>query len=211
MHEDGGIVSEVPFDEESSGAVLKVVEEDLEMNNKMEEARLKSLNRLEQSSVDLPVRAIETVLDREITPEDYYGARYLGSLPCSSNANVADEDANVQPFVDADNHELNDIDFQSGEPDSQLQDTTDVETQERTRRIPWFAPLGSVSTKRSGVTIVQSDDNVLEMHPADQSRFALANKLSFVFPKVKSRRIKIGLVVAKVYPFQRAAFVATAT
>jgi hypothetical protein len=126
MHEDGGIVSEVPFDEESSGAVLKVVEEDLEMNNKMEEARLKSLNRLEQSGVDLPVRAIETVLDREITPEDYYGARYLGSLPCGSNANVADEDANVRPFVDADNHEL---------------------------------------------------------------------KSSFVFPKVKSRRIKVGLAL----------------
>jgi hypothetical protein len=132
MHEDGGIVSEVPFDEESSGAVLKVVEEDLEMNNKMEEARLKSLNRLEQSGVDLPVRAIETVLDREITPEDYYGARYLGSLPCGSNANVADDDPNVQP---------------------------------------------------------------LEMHPADQSRFELANKSSFVFPKVKSRRIKVGLAL----------------
>jgi hypothetical protein len=184
MHEDGGIVSEVPFDEESSGAVLvpKVLE-DLEMNQIMEEARLKSLNRLEQSGVDLPVSAIETVLDREITPADYYGGRRCRrSLPCGSNANV-------QPFVDADNHERNDI-------DPQLQDTTDVEKQEKKVRIPWFAPSGS--TKRVGVTIVQSDDDALEMQPADQSRFALANKSShaaFLFPKDKVRRIKCGLAL----------------
>jgi hypothetical protein len=194
-------------------AVQEVILKHVEEMKKKQEARRKLVKSLEDAGVNLPVTAFELMLNRDDLEGDYsyyLGARGKTEDEVAPNPFLkdTDDDRELQGVPE----DLRNLLLRSAEAGqsrtfidleaplsaakgSSLHSTTetDEESDPDMIEIP-HAPLGS--TKRGGVTVVETDDTV-EAQDAHRSKFALASKnskrVTMIFPKDKNRRMHMGI------------------